>query len=266
MALKRGFWSPKRFTLHKKTEKLRRNELRSLKAHSLRIQKLELLEHLTKSISLSRALQAVTSSTSQNGQDLFALCANNFVTGGFFVEVGAANGKDLSNTWLLETKFNWNGVLVEPNSTFLKELYKNRSRQVIVEKAAWSRSGESLEFLEANELSTLSGFEKQDSLDRTILRTYPVTTITLTAVLDKYESPKIVNFLSVDTEGTEVEVLKGIDWFRYRFNAIVVEHNFTAAREEINQFLEARGYLQVHSNLSGQDSWFVPIETESRSA
>ena len=64
---------------------------------------------------------------SQLNQDLIALIVNNFKQKGYFVEFGATNGFDLSNTYLLEKNFYWNGILAEPMPRWHKDLKKNRN-------------------------------------------------------------------------------------------------------------------------------------------
>jgi hypothetical protein len=76
---------------------------------------------------------------SQLGQDLLALCMSNFKRSGFFVEVGAHHGTDLSNTYLLERDFGWNGLLVEPNPQHGESLKARKAK--LVQKAAWNVSG-----------------------------------------------------------------------------------------------------------------------------
>ena len=66
-------------------------------------------------------------SKSQLRQDLFVLSEHNFKENGFFVEFGSTNGVDLSNTYILETKFNWKGILAEPAKIWHSSLKDNRS-------------------------------------------------------------------------------------------------------------------------------------------
>lgn len=60
-------------------------------------------------------------------QDIFVLVATNFKKGGFFIEFGATNGIDLSNTYLLEKEYEWKGILGEPAKKWHKDIVKNRS-------------------------------------------------------------------------------------------------------------------------------------------
>jgi hypothetical protein len=84
-----------------------------------------------------------------------------------------------------------------------------------------------------------------------------VETISLQDLLVSHGAPKYIEFLSIDTEGSEFEILKNFDFQSYRFGAICVEHNFADTREKINGLLLANGYQQVHIDLSDFDDWYV---------
>jgi hypothetical protein len=72
----------------------------------------------------SSILKLLPHSTSQLRQDLFVLTELNFMRDGFFVEFGATNGQDLSNSYILEKEFNWKGILSEPAISWQKDLKK----------------------------------------------------------------------------------------------------------------------------------------------
>ena len=69
-------------------------------------------------------------SRSQFKQDVFALMVNKFREGGYFVEFGATNGYDISNTYILEKQFGWQGILVEPAKMWHENLIKNREMRL----------------------------------------------------------------------------------------------------------------------------------------
>jgi FkbM family methyltransferase len=204
--------------------------------------------------SLSKLIQQ---SKSQLTQDLFVLDFLNYKRSGYFVEFGATNGIDLSNTWLLEKEFGWNGILAEPSKSWQHDLLINRSCQIET-KAVYSKSNEKLSFLEASspELSTLNSFRKIDSLNR-IGRKYEVETISLLDLLIKYDAPHVIDYLSIDTEGSEFDILSNFDFDNYKFKVITVEHNFTEQREKINQLLSSKGYRRVLKEVSLFDDWYV---------
>jgi len=99
-------------------------------------------------------------SKAQLRQDMFVLFETNWKRGGFFVEFGATNGIDLSNTYLLEMAYGWQGILAEPARLWHADLMTNRRRAKIETQCVWKASGASLRFNEAKapELSTIQDF------------------------------------------------------------------------------------------------------------
>ena len=179
---------------------------------------------------------------------------------GFFVEFGATNGKDLSNTYILEKHFNWSGILAEPAKKWHKELNLNRNCKIETD-CVWSASGNTLQFVEAKsaELSTVSKFEKSDihANVRIKKRKYNVRTISLVDLLVRHKAPQQIEYLSIDTEGSEYEILKDFDFSNYLIGVITCEHNFGVNREKIRELLASNGFVQVHSEISQFDDWYV---------
>jgi FkbM family methyltransferase len=201
------------------------------------------------------------SSKSQLGQDLFALIASGAKKNGFFVEFGSAGGVALSNSFLLEKELGWSGILCEPSRSWHEDLKKNRSCTIEF-RCVYSRTGEQIGFSEnyIGELSGITEFSGDDHhglINRTT-ESYQVETISLLDLLSQHNAPTHVDFLSVDTEGSEFEILKAFDFSKYTFGAICVEHNYLENRPKVKALLEANGYRQVYSALSDYDDWFVP--------
>ena len=198
-------------------------------------------------------------SKSQFKQDIFVLSELNFKSDGFFVEFGATNGVDLSNTYLLETEFGWNGILSEPAKGYQEQLKKNRNC-AIERNCVWSQSGKELDFFEAKGgvLSTLNDFVESDFHKREKRRTYKVSTISLYDMLVKHNAPKIIDYLSIDTEGSEFEILQNFDFNQYTFKIITVEHNFKKEiREKIFDLLTKHNYVRKYIAISRADDWYV---------
>jgi FkbM family methyltransferase len=202
-------------------------------------------------------------SRSQLMQDLFVLselgaCRDS----GFFVEFGAADGVALSNSWMLEKRLGWKGILAEPARCWHEALAKNRSCTIATE-CVWSKSGERLDFDEVSdaELSTLSDFAQVDShaQSRTEKKRCQVSTISLNDLLERYGAPANPDYLSIDTEGSEFAILEEFDFARYPFKVITCEHNFTPMRDKIRRLLESVGYQRKHEKLSHFDDWYVRI-------
>ena len=103
-------------------------------------------------------------SESQLGQDLFVLNEVKYKKNGYFVEFGAGNGKHLSNTYLLEKKYNWRGILAEPAKCWHNDLLKNRTCSICFDVVNVD-SGLDLDFFEFYSSSTLKKFEDKDILN-----------------------------------------------------------------------------------------------------
>lgn len=204
--------------------------------------------------------RVVLESKSQLGQDLFVLAGTGFRKNGFFVEFGATNGRDLSNTWLLEKCFHWNGILAEPARTWHGALRANRSCWIET-ACVWTETGSDLTFNEAPvpELSTIEAFTGCDhhGASRQGGCSYAVPTISLQDLLDRYDAPNVIDYLSLDTEGSELEILQAFDFDKYAFRTITCEHNFTSNREAIHALLTSKGYVRVFEHLSRWDDWYA---------
>jgi len=209
---------------------------------------------------LSLIVDVLPKSKSQLRQDLFVLNQLNFKKGGYFVEFGATNGIDLSNTYVLEKNFGWQGILAEPSIGWHNDLIKNRKCN-IDKNCVWTKSNELLDFNEVfnQELSTISFFNESDwhSEKRKNATSYKVNSISLIDLLKKYNAPKEIDYLSIDTEGSEYEILRNFDFEEYSFKFITVEHNYTPMREEIFELLTSKGYIRKLQAFSKWDDWYV---------
>ena len=209
---------------------------------------------------LAYVLKNFNSAKAQIFQDLFVLFMTNEKRGGYFVEFGATNGVTLSNSYLLEKSFGWNGILAEPARCWHAELRANRNCKIET-NCVWGKSSERLEFNEvsAQELSTINVFSESDgrSLERKNGNVYLVETISLNELLEKHNAPYEIDYLSVDTEGSELTILSNFDFSKYKIHIITVEHNFTKEREKIHDLLRVNGYKRVLEKFSNWDDWYV---------
>jgi FkbM family methyltransferase len=204
-----------------------------------------------------------TKSKSQLFQDLFVIFCKAGKRDGFFVEFGATNGVDLSNSYVLEKELNWKGILAEPAKDWHSDLPKNRNAAIDF-RCVWSKTGEQLEFLETpvGELSTIASYSEGDgnSSGRTEGKKYMVETVSLNDLLAFHKAPKNMDFLSIDTEGSELEILSAFDFKKYSFDIMCVEHNYTEAREKLRALLESKDYVNVFPALTLYDDWYLHKE------
>lgn len=197
---------------------------------------------------------------SQLGQEIFALNENNFMQNGFFVEFGATNGLDLSNTYLLEKEFGWSGILAEPAKLWHQDLRKNRAC-IIDHRCVWGKSKEILSFHEAENaefstIQTLVGNDMYKDHRKSGIQ-YPVNTISLEDLLREYSAPKVINYLSIDTEGSEYEILSNFNFDAYEIKVITCEHNYSSDRELIYKLLTSKGFSRIQSNNTKWDDWYT---------
>ena len=209
-------------------------------------------------------------SKSQLYQDVFA----SFVVGDkfdkTFFEFGATNGIDLSNSYMLEKTLGWKGTLSEPSTQWHEDLKKNRPFSDIITDCIWSESGKELNFFISDEgvLSTLDAFKESDRLSmpgNTMARIKSgknifVKTISLNDVIKKNFKGKTPSYISVDTEGSEYQILSAFDFSRFRPVFFTVEHNFTNQQEKIDNLMLSNDYVRILKNITTFDGWYVSAE------
>ncbi len=193
-------------------------------------------------------------------QDLFVLYETREMRNGYFVEFGATNGVDLSNTYLLEKEYGWTGILAEPARFWHEQLRGNRA-SIIDHRCVWRRSGERIEFRQSwtPELSGILQSNRADyrSAQRYLGGSYTVETVSLNDLLQQHNAPARIDYLSVDTEGSELEILASFDFERYDIGVLTVEHNNTPERDGLYRLLTSKGYVRKLQTCSRFDDWYV---------
>jgi hypothetical protein len=195
---------------------------------------------------------------SQNRQDLLALYFYRDRPG-VFVECGALDGIDLSNTYLLEKEYGWTGLLVEPLPSMSEWIRGCRSSPLDT-RCLSDVSGEMAEFYETKltGLSTLAEFAYTDNWveERKNHIVHQVLTVSLKDLLLQHDMPRVVDYFSLDTEGSEFLILNAFD-FSTRFNLITVEHNNTPNQGLVYELLSSNNYIRIFPELSGWEDWYA---------
>lgn len=186
---------------------------------------------------------------SQLGQDTWIL--SKYSTPGYFIEIGAFHPRDLSNTEVLE-QHGWRGLAVDP---FPKGDWSTRPDTILVESVI-TGDGRDVRFIKADELG---GIESHLVYHKEQVKAKPVVeipSITPRELIERYSVPQHVHYLSVDTEGSELEILEAFPFDQLTVDAITVEHNFEEPRRtEIREYLESVGFqLDVSERW---DDWYV---------
>lgn|SRR5574343_246702 len=188
---------------------------------------------------------------SQIGQDKFVDEFFNKKQNGVFIDIGAHDGVSHSNSYFFENFRNWTGICIEPGPNEFKSLSNSR-RSININACISDYDGESeFTYIEgyANMLSGLSEDYNDRHKSRIDNETNQyggnVTKIKMTVnklqtVLDKYNIHEI-DYCSIDTEGSEFNIIKSIDFSRTKIRIFSIENNYNS--EEIKNFLEERGYI-----------------------
>ena len=197
---------------------------------------------------------------SQLGQELMVMF---FLAGkrdGFFVEIGAGDGLAMSNTYLLEKRFGWKGILAEPNPAFHAPIQAKRVA-ALEKKAVYSADAQVMRFVVVEgvgEFSTLEPFAGGDEHDRSRRTVIDVGCTTIGGLLENHGAPHAIDYISIDTEGSEYEILKRHNFEQYDVSIFSIEHNFVPAKGVlIDELLSRQGYARVFPLISKWDGWYV---------
>lgn len=179
---------------------------------------------------------------------------------GFFVEVGAFDGKHLSNTYMLEKEYGWTGLLAEPNPLMAAAIRANRSAP-LCERPLGQTSGQEVTMLFVDKNPQISAMEQHAFKDlhaelRKRHTRMKQKTISLNDLLESHGSPRQIDFISIDTEGSEPEILAGFDFGRYDVRLFAIEHNYTPAQNVIDDLMKSKGYERVYEEWSRFDAWY----------
>jgi hypothetical protein len=186
---------------------------------------------------------------SQIGQDRWVQSVLGDKYNGYFVELGACDGVKYSNTLFFEREREWNGICIEPNDLYLPSLRSNRSCSISNE-LIYSVEGQELNFSWSEEASGVldenaGPFTRRDHVVKK-------RTTTLERVLESAKAPQIMDYLSLDVEGQEYNILSTFPFHKYVFRCMTVEHNAPHVGPEqqrkIRELLERNGYRYVKGN------------------
>ena len=207
---------------------------------------------------------------SQLYQDIFAEFIMQGENKKTFFEFGATDGFELSNSYTLENEFEWTGVLSEPSPQWHEALKQNRPKTKIITDCVWSESEKELNFFvsDIGVYSSLEEFKESDKISmpgNTKARikagkTIKVKTISLNDVIIKYFDSVCPSYLSIDTEGSEFQILKNFNFEKHRPKVLTIEHNFTDIQTKIDELMFSNNYIRVFKKLTSFDAWYVATE------
>lgn len=193
-------------------------------------------------------------SISQMGQDFWVFGeAFNGKESGFFVEIGSADGIFLNNTFLLEKRFHWRGICVEPNPALFRDLVQVRSARCL--NVCLDAAEGEVEFAPNGLLGGIVG----DDTDNRRKPEAPLVsgimklkTTTLLSVLKAEQAPPTIDYLSIDVEGSEDRILNNFPFDEYTFSTMTVER----PKQQLRDVLARRGYKNVRE-IPNHDVFYV---------
>ena len=208
-------------------------------------------------------------SGSQLGQDLWVAKRSGGKRDGYFVDIGATDGIHINNTYLLESSYGWKGICIEPDPVAFSKLARNR-KALCSNACLWSVTGESLEFILASEFGAIAQVAGRDfhagkrKTFEAAGKTIQVTTTSLNDLLSQQNAPRSIDYISLDTEGSEYEILRTFDFDRWKVALWTIEHNYTSQRARIYELMSAHGYRRVPAKFD--DWYFLPTSDSDRAA
>lgn len=189
-------------------------------------------------------------SYSQIFQDLFVFFLLNKKSGSF-LEIGAGDGIFLSNSFILEKKYNWNGFLCEPNPYHWKSIKKTRSAKLI-KKIIHNKCDKKIKFYINKESNYLSSIVRNKNNIAVLNKT-----LCLNHLFQK-NNIKNIDYCSIDTEGNEMQIIKNFNFKKYKIKFFSIEHNFNKEkREKIFLTMKKNNYTRIYKYLSYMDDWYL---------
>lgn len=188
---------------------------------------------------------------SQLGQDKFVDEYLQFKENGVFIEIGAHDGRSCSNTLFFEENRNWKGICIEPGPEEFKKLTENR-KSININACVSDYDGQSeFTYIEGYSmmLSGLSenyNYSHQNRIDHEVtsnggtVNKIQMPVHKLQTILDNHQIFE-VDYCSIDTEGSEFNIIKSIDFDKTNIKVFSIENNY--GNEDIKNYLETKGYI-----------------------
>jgi len=175
---------------------------------------------------------------------------------GFYVDVGAHDGVTINNTLYFEKNNNWTGINIEPIKSVFDKLVNNRPNNININCAVCNNDGETEFLCNSGYTEMISGIK--DNFDirhlhrleweniqyNSTTEIIKVNTKRLETIFDEH-SISHINYLSIDVEGAEFEVIKSINFDKVFIDVIGFEDNYHDVSIPIIEYLENKGFMFI---------------------
>lgn len=191
---------------------------------------------------------------------------------GFYVDVGAHDGITINNTLYFEKNNNWNGINIEPINNVFKKLMANRPNDINLNYAICNDEGQREFLCNTGYTEMISGLkhtfdnrhlhrlQKENNIKGSSTKIIKVYTKKLETIFDEHNVSHI-NYLSIDVEGAEFEVIQSINFDKVFIDVIGFENNYNDVSIPIVEYLQSKHYRVIHKTkdifMIHNDSTFV---------
>jgi FkbM family methyltransferase len=200
-------------------------------------------------------------SKSQLGADKWVLSKFEKEYCGLFIDVGAADGFEISNTLLLELN-GWKGIAIDA----FPRNFKRRTNTVVEQAVLSSQKDNIVEFMIPTAYRDFSGIKSKlgkhkEALEKIESHTVQLKTSLIEDILAKHNVPYEIDYVNLDIEGSEYDVLSTFPFYKYKIKYLTVEHNFEEPkRTMIYDLLQKNGYLREKE--VEWDDWYCHKSTQ----
>jgi FkbM family methyltransferase len=179
---------------------------------------------------------------------------------GFYVDVGAHDGVSFNNTYYFEKQNNWNGINVEPIKTVFDKLVSNRPNNNNINCAVCNNDGETEFVCNTGYTEMISGIKDTFDLRHWKRLDYENEKMNGSTEIIRVNTKKLetifnenkvthVNYLSIDVEGAEFEVIKSINFDKVFIDVIGFENNYNDVSIPIVEYLQKRNFIVINKSL-----------------
>jgi hypothetical protein len=170
---------------------------------------------------------------------------------GFFIDLAANDARKLSNTYALERRYGWQGLCIEPNPEYWFDLTRFRTCKVVAAIVGQNR----MEEIKFNYRGVYGGINRGEDFDngkKYETESIPAYTVPLQEVLERSDTPHVIDYLSLDVEGAETFIMKNFPLSSYQIKIMTVER----PDKELQLHLESNGFkLMGDISLFGETLW-----------
>lgn len=195
----------------------------------------------------------------QAGEDAIISKTFSFVVpvkNGRYVDVGSFHPYRHSNTYILY-KSGWTGINIDPRPGSKALFDRHRPKDINIE-AGIAAENSTMTYYMISENSTMNTFSRKNLEDLgmydQVKQTIDIPVFSLHSLLEKYPEINTIDYLNIDAEGFEMEILHGMDFNKYAPKVISIEQNGFLTLKEVEEtdaavFLEGKGYVAYAKNV-----------------